>query len=185
MAGGGGGGVFAVQGPGDVLPGGDGDTADVAEDHPGIVIVHAVQGRDEVLQVQGRLWHPQQHQLKHTVIHVDPKFSRTSARCDFHVPLRSGTDIAFLGGMVKYILEKNLIQPDQQLSEHDLALLIFEAGFSTADNLTQLSGRGIGMDMVKEDIQQLQGHISVDTKAGKMTKFTLRIPKNVAKATEK
>src|SRR5271169_2100619 len=42
-----------------------------------------------------------------TVMHVDPKFSRTSARCDLHVPLRSGTDIALLGGMVRYIIEKN------------------------------------------------------------------------------
>eukprot|EP00828_Plagiopyla_frontata_P018809 TRINITY_DN2406_c0_g1_i3.p2 TRINITY_DN2406_c0_g1~~TRINITY_DN2406_c0_g1_i3.p2 ORF type:complete len:969 (+),score=309.88 TRINITY_DN2406_c0_g1_i3:1082-3988(+) len=40
-----------------------------------------------------------------SVMHVDPKFSRTSARSDFHVPLRSGTDIAFLGGMIKYILD--------------------------------------------------------------------------------
>ena len=41
------------------------------------------------------------------IIHVDPKFSRTSARSDFHVPLRSGTDIAFMGGMIHYILTKN------------------------------------------------------------------------------
>ena len=40
-----------------------------------------------------------------TIMHVDPKFSRTSARCDFHVPIRSGTDIAFLGGMINYIIE--------------------------------------------------------------------------------
>ena len=40
-----------------------------------------------------------------TIMHVDPKFSRTSARCDFHVPIRSGTDIAFLGGMIHYIIE--------------------------------------------------------------------------------
>ena len=46
------------------------------------------------------------------LIHVDPKFSRTSARCDFHVPLRSGTDIAFLGGMVNYILENKLYHED-------------------------------------------------------------------------
>jgi len=39
------------------------------------------------------------------LMHVDPKFSRTSARCDFHVPLRSGTDIAFLGGMIRYIFD--------------------------------------------------------------------------------
>ena len=42
-----------------------------------------------------------------TLIHVDPRYTRTSARCDFHVPLRSGTDIAFLGGMINYIFEKN------------------------------------------------------------------------------
>ena len=39
------------------------------------------------------------------LMHVDPKFSRTSARCDFHVPIRSGTDLAFLGGMIHYIIE--------------------------------------------------------------------------------
>ena len=38
------------------------------------------------------------------LIHVDPRYTRTSARCDYHVPLRSGTDIAFLGGMIHYIL---------------------------------------------------------------------------------
>jgi len=41
------------------------------------------------------------------IIHVDPKFSRTSARSDFHVPIRSGTDIAFMGGMINYILTKD------------------------------------------------------------------------------
>jgi len=46
------------------------------------------------------------------VMHIDPKFSRTSARSDFHVPLRSGTDIAFMGGMVKYILDNNLFFKD-------------------------------------------------------------------------
>ncbi len=46
------------------------------------------------------------------LIHVDPKFSRTSARCDYHVPIRSGTDIAFLGGMVNYILQNKLYQEE-------------------------------------------------------------------------
>ena len=47
-----------------------------------------------------------------TLIHVDPTFSRTSARCDYHVPIRSGTDIAFLGGMVNYILQNKLYQEE-------------------------------------------------------------------------
>ncbi len=41
------------------------------------------------------------------IIHVDPRYTRTSARCDYHVPLRSGTDIAFLGGMIHYIIGNN------------------------------------------------------------------------------
>jgi len=41
------------------------------------------------------------------VIHVDPRFTRTSARSDFYASLRSGTDIAFLGGMIKYIIDNN------------------------------------------------------------------------------
>jgi formate dehydrogenase major subunit len=46
------------------------------------------------------------------LIHVDPRFTRTSARCDYHVPLRSGTDIAFLGGMIKHIIDNNMIQEE-------------------------------------------------------------------------
>ncbi|EPR37315.1 formate dehydrogenase, alpha subunit [Desulfovibrio sp. X2] len=43
-----------------------------------------------------------------TLIHVDPRYTRTSAKCDLYVPMRSGADIAFLGGMIKYILDKGL-----------------------------------------------------------------------------
>src|SRR4051812_26412629 len=43
-----------------------------------------------------------------TVIHVDPRFTRTSAVSDVHVPLRAGTDIAFLGGLINYVLENDL-----------------------------------------------------------------------------
>lgn len=59
-----------------------------------------------------------------TLIHVDPKFSRTSARCDFHVPLRSGTDIAFLGGMINYILEKNLYYKDYVINYTNAAFVV-------------------------------------------------------------
>ncbi len=58
------------------------------------------------------------------LMHVDPKFSRTSARCDFHVPLRSGTDIAFLGGMVKYILDKELYFKDYVFNYTNAAFVV-------------------------------------------------------------
>jgi len=59
-----------------------------------------------------------------TVIHVDPRYTRTSARCDFHVPLRSGTDIAFLGGMIKYILDNNKYFKDYVLHYTNASFIV-------------------------------------------------------------
>ena len=68
------------------------------------------------------------------LIHVDPKFSRTSARCDYHVPLRSGTDIAFLGGMVNYILESNSYFHDYVV-KYTNASFIVGKGYDFKDGL--------------------------------------------------
>ena len=59
-----------------------------------------------------------------TVIHVDPKFSRTSARSNYHVPLRSGTDIAFLGGMLRYIMDKGLYFKDYVLEYTNASFIL-------------------------------------------------------------
>ena len=69
-----------------------------------------------------------------TLIHVDPRFTRTSARCDFHVPLRSGTDIAFLGGMINFILEKNKYFKDYVVN-YTNASFIVNSGFNFKDGL--------------------------------------------------
>lgn len=68
------------------------------------------------------------------LIHVDPKFSRTSARCDYHVPLRSGTDIAFLGGMVNYILETNSYFRDYVVNYTNASFIVGK-GYSFKDGL--------------------------------------------------
>ena len=67
-----------------------------------------------------------------TLIHVDPKFSRTSARCDYHVPLRSGSDIAFLGGMINYILENKLYQKEYVLNYTNASVVVGKDYFSAA-----------------------------------------------------
>ncbi len=69
-----------------------------------------------------------------TIIHVDPRYTRTSARCDFHVPLRSGTDIAFLGGMIHYILENKKFFKDYVVN-YTNASFIVDSGFSFRDGL--------------------------------------------------
>src|SRR5512143_2617475 len=58
------------------------------------------------------------------VIHVDPRFTRTSSKADIYVPLRSGTDIAFLGGMIKYILDNNLYNKEYVVGYTDAAVLV-------------------------------------------------------------
>jgi len=68
------------------------------------------------------------------VIHVDPKFSRTSARSNFHVALRSGTDIAFLGGMIKYIIEEEKYFKDYVV-EYTNAAFIVNKDFAFNDGL--------------------------------------------------
>ncbi|MBD2022068.1 hybrid sensor histidine kinase/response regulator [Leptolyngbya sp. FACHB-36] len=61
-------------------------------------------------------------------------------------------------------------------SDQDLLSLIFEPGFSTSDQVTALSGRGVGLDVVRDNLKQVRGDISVDTEAGVGTTFTLSVP---------
>ena len=62
------------------------------------------------------------------LISVDPRFTRTSSRADIYAPLRSGTDIAFLGGMIKYILDNKLYH-EEYLRLHTNAPFLLESGF--------------------------------------------------------
>lgn len=61
-------------------------------------------------------------------------------------------------------------------SDEELLSLIFEPGFSTSERVTALSGRGVGMDVVRSRLKQIQGEVSVSTQAGKGTTFTLSVP---------
>ena len=63
-----------------------------------------------------------------------------------------------------------------EIPESDLLEAIFEPGFSTADRVTELSGRGVGMDVVRNHIQQIRGDIQVETELGKGTTFTVTVP---------
>ncbi len=63
-----------------------------------------------------------------------------------------------------------------QIPETELLNFIFEPGFSTAEQVTQLSGRGVGMDVVRTNLQEVRGDVRVDTKPGEGTTFTLKIP---------
>lgn len=66
------------------------------------------------------------------------------------------------------------------MSDQDVWQLIFAPGFSTADQVTDVSGRGVGMDVVKKNIQSLGGSVEIDSTAGKGTKMTVRLPLTLA-----
>ncbi|MCV9961758.1 chemotaxis protein CheA [Pararhizobium sp. BT-229] len=73
-----------------------------------------------------------------------------------------------------------LIQPGAALSDQDLLQLIFQPGFSTAQAVTNLSGRGVGMDVVKKTVEALRGTIDITSKPGEGSNVSLRIPLTLA-----
>ena len=73
-----------------------------------------------------------------------------------------------------------LMQPGQQISDQDLLQMIFQPGFSTAAQVTNLSGRGVGMDVVKKTVEALRGAIDITSKPGQGSEVALRIPLTLA-----
>ncbi len=76
--------------------------------------------------------------------------------------------------------EKGLIPPNAQLSDEDIDNLIFLPGFSTASTVSDISGRGVGMDVVKRSIQALGGRVSISSRPGEGSTFTLSLPLTLA-----
>lgn len=77
-------------------------------------------------------------------------------------------------------VERGIIDETTVQTDHDVMQFIFHAGLSTAAQVTQISGRGVGMDVVQSEIRQLGGVVTVDSTAGQGTSFTLRLPLTVA-----
>lgn len=80
----------------------------------------------------------------------------------------------------KKAAEKGLIHPDKVISDQDAYQLIMQPGFSTADKISNISGRGVGLDVVKTMISNLKGTISVQSVHGKGTSFVIKIPLTLA-----
>ncbi len=77
-------------------------------------------------------------------------------------------------------LERGLVSPGDELSDKDALNLIFEPGFSTAVKVSSVSGRGVGMDVVKKSILELRGSVEIESDSGQGTTLTIRLPLTLA-----
>jgi two-component system chemotaxis sensor kinase CheA len=82
--------------------------------------------------------------------------------------------------VLKKAVEKGLVAPDANLSADEINNLIFAPGFSTAETVSSISGRGVGMDVVRQNVKDLGGRITVKTEPGAGTSFILTLPLTLA-----
>jgi two-component system chemotaxis sensor kinase CheA len=77
-------------------------------------------------------------------------------------------------------IERGIIHPNKVISDQEAYQLIFEPGFSTADKISSVSGRGVGLDVVRTQIEKLKGSVVVTSEPNKGTKFSIRLPLTLA-----
>jgi len=77
-------------------------------------------------------------------------------------------------------VERGLIAPDTPMSDEQLRMLVFEPGFSTRDEVSDLSGRGVGMDVVRQNVQHLNGTIALASEVGRGSTVTIELPLTLA-----
>jgi two-component system chemotaxis sensor kinase CheA len=82
--------------------------------------------------------------------------------------------------ILKKAMLNGLVQPDHKMSDEDIYQIIFQPGFSTAEQVTNISGRGVGMDVVRRNIESLRGAIVIDSVSGVGTTMRIHLPLTLA-----
>ncbi|MBC3373476.1 Hpt domain-containing protein [Pseudomonas sp. SWRI92] len=143
-----------------------------------------------------RMAAPLEHMLRNAVDHgLEPADVRIAAgkpaRGRISLDLsREGGDIIFdirddgagvpLDAVRRKAIKRGLLSPDSDMSDRDVLQFILQPGFSTAEKITQISGRGVGMDVVHEEVRQLGGSMAIDSTPGQGVHFRIRLPFTVA-----
>ncbi|MBD9478474.1 Hpt domain-containing protein [Pseudoxanthomonas sp. PXM02] len=146
--------------------------------------------------VLDRMTAPLEHLLRNSVAHglETPKERRKAGKAEegtVHVALRrEGSEMVLevsddgaglnRDAIRKRAEQRGLLQPGAVLPDTALDRLILEPGFSTADKVSQLAGRGVGMDVVYNEVRQLGGSLEISSVPGKGATFTLRLPQTLA-----
>ncbi|AFI31354.1 Chemotaxis histidine kinase [Borrelia crocidurae str. Achema] len=158
------------------------------------------QGGDTVLDksIIERLNEPLVHLIRNSIDHgIEPDEERVKAGKKAHGIIKlsaqqSGDSVIVVieddgrgldkHKIIKRAIEKNIISEaiSSTLSDVDIYNLIFEPGFSTADVVTNISGRGVGMDVVKKQVESLRGNVVIESEFGKYTRIKLIFPLTLA-----
>ncbi len=139
---------------------------------------------------------PLMHMVRNSIDHgIEPSASRTAvgkpgtARLSIRAYHEAGAVVIAIaddgaglptGRIRAKAVAKGLIAPDAAITAQEIHDLIFRAGFSTADRVTEISGRGVGMDVVRRNIDLLHGRVDVHTVEGQGTTFRMRVPLTLA-----
>jgi len=142
--------------------------------------------------VLDRITAPLEHLLRNSISHgiESPEERREAGKPEtgsIHIDVsREATELVLrvrddgagldLDAIRKRGIEQGLLADPDKASERDLSQLIFRPGFSTAKQVSELAGRGIGMDVVANEVRQIGGSVRADSEAGKGAQFTIRIP---------
>jgi len=146
--------------------------------------------------VLDRIIAPLEHMLRNAVAHGIEKPEERKERGKNETGKivinvdRQGTDVVInikddgagidAGKVREKAIQQGFITADSSISDHDALQFILQSGVSTADEVTQVAGRGVGMDVVDSEIKQLGGVLDIDTVRGKGTIFNVRLPLTLA-----
>ncbi len=148
--------------------------------------------RKVVEQVTDPLMHMVRNTIDHGIEHADARVAAGKPRTAqmrlsaYHQAANIVIEIADDGAgldtdkILAKASERGLVTPGVMMTPADIHALIFEPGFSTADRVTELSGRGVGMDVVRQNIEALRGRIDVQTMRAAGTTFSIRLPLTLA-----
>jgi chemosensory pili system protein ChpA (sensor histidine kinase/response regulator) len=143
-----------------------------------------------------RMVAPLEHLLRNSVVHgiERPEVRRAAGKPEVGVIqvrlLREGTQLAIevrddgrgldYAAIRRTAIERGVMAADAKLRDQEVAMFIFEAGFSTAKEVTQAAGRGVGMDVVASEVKQLGGTLELSSEPGKGARFLIRLPLTLA-----
>ncbi|MBC7792905.1 MAG: response regulator [Clostridia bacterium] len=174
-------------------------TRDLARELGKDVVVE-VNDRDTVIDktVADRLAEPLLHLVRNSVDHgiESPEVRRSRGKTDHGVlTLTASQDgrwvllsVADDGGGVdrnavqKRAIERGLVSASATLSDDEVLALLFRAGFSTREVVSETSGRGVGLDVVKSQVEAVGGHVRISSELGQGTRIDLRVPSSIALA---